>query len=295
MKLQKYIEERIQSQKRPLYMPYITCGDPDFQHTVDYAVALIDGGADILELGIPFSDPTADGPVIQQAMVRAMARPDFSIDNVLQAAFDIHQKRPNVPIVLLGYLNPILSHFFAELDPENERKADPVLDPGSGCHRSIERFLNRAQECGVQGLVIPDLPFDSPEAELFRNHPGDVALINMIAPNTASRREKAICSQARGFIYYVSSLGTTGERKDLPSETAEKVRQLKNDSGIPLFVGFGISQPDQARELASHVDGIIVGSLNQRIIDENPEHAADRLRETTAGFISAIEPSQTLA
>ncbi len=290
MKLQTYIQARIKEKDRPLYMPYITSGDPDFQHTVDYAVAMIDGGADILELGIPFSDPTADGPVIQKAMVRAMERSDFSIDNVLQTAFDIHQKRPEIPIVLLGYLNPILSHFFAELDPENERKADPVLEENSGCHRSIDRFLNRAQECGVQGLVIPDLPFDSPEAELFRNHPSDISLISMIAPNTPSRREKAICKQAQGFIYYVSSLGTTGERKELPPETAEIVARIKEQSGIPLFVGFGISQPEQATQLAAHVDGVIVGSLNQRTIDENAETAAQKLTETTAAFVGALAP-----
>ncbi|HBS06021.1 MAG TPA: tryptophan synthase subunit alpha [Leptospiraceae bacterium] len=291
MKLQNYIENRIKSENRPLYMPYITSGDPDFQHTVDYAVAMIDGGADVLELGIPFSDPTADGPVVQQAMVRAMARSDFSIDHVLQTAYDIHQQRPEVPIVLLGYLNPILSHFFAELDPENERKADPVLDEDSGCHKSIDRFLNRALECGVLGVVIPDLPFDSPEAELFRNHPSQISLINMIAPNTTPSREKAICKQAQGFIYYVSSLGTTGERKDLPEETAEKVARLKKDSGVPLFVGFGISRPDQARQLASHVDGVIVGSLNQRIIEENSENAAGKLKETTESFVESLKPA----
>lgn len=271
-------------------MPYITCGDPDFRHTVDYSLSLIDGGADILELGIPFSDPTADGPVIQQAMVRAMAREDFSIDRVLDTAAEIHRHRPEVPIILLGYLNPILSHFFAELDPENEKKADPVLDTNSGCHRSIHRFLSRAEESGVQGIVIPDLPFDSPEAQLFREHPSELNLISMIAPNTTEKRQKAICVQAEGFIYYVSSLGTTGERKELPPETAAIVDRLKKQSGCPLFVGFGISQPDQARALASHVDGVIVGSLNQRIIDEDPESAAEKLKSVTSDFVRALSP-----
>ncbi|MBU44482.1 MAG: tryptophan synthase subunit alpha [Spirochaetaceae bacterium] len=291
MKLQEYIEDRIKKTGRPLYMPYITSGDPDFARTVQYALAMIDGGADVLELGIPFSDPTADGPVIQQAMVRAMARSDFSIDNVLQAAHEIHKQRPEVPIVLLGYLNPILSHFFAELDPENERKADPVLDSNTGCHLSIDRFLKRAGECGVKGIVIPDLPFDSPEAELFRRHPSEIALISMVAPNTTPKREKAICKQAQGFIYYVSSLGTTGERKELPPETARKVESLKNASGVPLFVGFGISQPQQARQLAAHVDGVIVGSLNQRIIDEDADQAAEKLKATTQGFVDALQPA----
>lgn len=290
MKLDSYIRQRIREARRPLYMPYITCGDPDFEHSVRYGVALIDGGADILELGIPFSDPTADGPVIQQAMVRAMARPDFSIDRVLDAAAEIHKQRPDTPIVLLGYLNPILSHFFAELDPENEKKADPVLDENSGCHRSIQRFLERAKQCGVQGIVIPDLPFDSPEAELFRSSAQDISLVSMIAPNTQRKREKAICRQAEGFIYYVSSLGTTGERKDLPPETAQKVEELKKESGIPLFVGFGISQPEQARALAAHVDGVIVGSLNQRLIDEDPEAAPGKLTEITQSFVSSLQP-----
>lgn len=291
MNLESYIRQRMQDNKRPLYMPYITCGDPDFEHSVQYGLSLIDGGADILELGIPFSDPTADGPVIQQAMVRAMARPDFSVDHVLDAAARIHKQRPEIPIVLLGYLNPILSHYFAELDPENEKKADPVLDENSGCQRSIQRFLERAEQAGVRGIVIPDLPFDSPEAELFRKSAERITLVSMVAPNTPRKREKAICRQASGFIYYVSSLGTTGERKDLPPETAQKVEELKRESGIPLFVGFGISQPEQARALASYVDGVIVGSLNQRVIDEDPEAAESKLTEITQSFVSSLQPS----
>ncbi|MCB1306108.1 MAG: tryptophan synthase subunit alpha [Leptospiraceae bacterium] len=292
MNLQEYIQHRQKSLGRPLYMPYITAGDPDLKSTVSYALALIDGGADVLELGIPFSDPTADGPVIQEAMVRAMANADFNIDHVLDAAAQIHEQRPEVPIVLLGYLNPVLSHFFSDLDPEAEKRMDPI-NPNSGCQKSIHRFLTRASECGVQGMVIPDLPFDAPEAELFRSHSSGISLVSMIAPNTSAARQKQICKKAGGFIYYVSALGTTGERKELSPEIANRVKTIKEDSGVPLFVGFGVSQPEQARALAPYSDGVIVGSLNQRLIDEEPATAAQRLKSTTAAFVAALASAAT--
>ncbi len=259
----------------PLYMPYLTAGDPDFRATVDFACAMIDAGADLLELGIPFSDPTADGPVIQAAMVRAMENADFSLERVFQCASEIHQARPEVPIVFLSYMNPVFRGFAHEA--------------GSG-GSALERFLLRSRQSGVLGIVIPDLPADQPEAEEFQKTAArfGIAQIFMSAPNTSPARLAKLRERGKGFIYHVTSYGVTGERSELPPEIASQIASVREATGLPVFAGFGFSRPEQAASVRSAADGVIVGSLHHRLIEEQGRAAIDALSRSTASFVQAL-------
>ena len=278
--LAEYIRNRQQTTGRPVYMPYLTVGDPNFDATVEFALAMVDAGADILELGIPFSDPTADGPVIQAAMVRALAHPDFSLDRIFEVTAKIHAARPDVPLVFLSYVNPVVRGFAREGIDESA---------------SLAMFLDKCRETGVRGLVLPDLPFDQPESTMLREmaRARGVSQVLMAAPNTSPARFKAICKNASGFLYYVTSYGVTGERKSLPEDTQANIDRLRAKSGVPILAGFGISRPEQVVPLRSAVDGVIVGSLHHRIIEEQGAGATDRLREATSGFVDALRPAST--
>lgn len=265
--LETYIREKRKS--GPLYMPYLTVGDPDFESTVRFGCAMIEEGADVLELGIPFSDPTADGPVIEAAMVRAMARPDFSLERVFAAAAEIHRTHPLVPLVWLSYMNPVFCGF-----------------PGG-----VSEFLRRSAECGVRGVVIPDLPADQPEAEAFKasGEKYGVAQIFLSAPNTDPERLRAL-RRGGGFIYHVTSYGVTGERKELPPEIKEQIERVRDVTGLPVFAGFGFSTPAQAASVRDSADGVIVGSLHHRLIQEKGTAALEDLRASTRAFVQALRP-----
>ena len=282
MQLNEYIKSK--SQNGPVYMPYLTVGDPDFDRTVEYALAMIEAGADIIELGIPFSDPTADGPVIQQAMVRALSQSDFSLEKVFQVAAAIHKARPEIPLVFLTYLNPILTGFL-QRTPGNK-----ALRSLFDVRQNIETFLKECHTAGIRGVVIPDLPFEAPESEMIRQYSSfyRVEQIMMIAPNTSKKRFKRVCKVARGFIYYVTSMGVTGERKELPVELKSNVRKIQKMSGLPVLAGFGINQPEQVQPLVGVVDGVIVGSLHHRIIQEAGAGAGQKLSDATRGFVEAL-------
>ena len=282
-KLDVYLRERLKGCKS-VYMPYITLGDPDFGHSVEFAIGMIDAGADLLELGIPFSDPTADGPVIQEAMVRAMRQADFSMSRVLEATRAINEARPDVPLILLSYFNPIVNG----LRPAGSK-------PGYRAEEGLIAFLDQARSAGVRGLVIPDLPFDAPESELLRNLVGqyDMQQILMAAPNTGDDRLRSIAAAASGFIYYVTSLGVTGLRSSLPADLGARIDRVRQLSGLPVMAGFGFSEPSQAAALAGAMDGIIVGSLNQRTIAEQGAAAGPALARLTAAFAAASHRGRT--
>lgn len=269
-KLKDYIlKKRAQG---PLYMPYLTAGDPDFASTVRFACGMIDAGADLIELGIPFSDPTADGPVIQAAMVRAMENADFSLERIFQCAREIHEARPDVPIVFLSYMNPVFRGFAHKSD------------------RPLEAFLAEAARAGIQGIVIPDLPADQPEAiEFFRvSERFQIAQIFMSAPNTSPARLSDLRKHGRGFIYHVTSYGVTGERSELPPEVKTQMKAVRESTGLPVFAGFGFSRPEQAEAVKAVADGVIVGSLHHRLIQEKGAGALEAISESTAAFVKAL-------
>ncbi len=244
-RIKEYFQNR---NSKTVFVPFFTLGDPNYSASVEYGKAILDNGADILELGIPFSDPVADGPVIQRAVARALKN-DFSFDKIFETAKKIHEHKPDKPLVFLTYFNPVY-------------------------HCGIKSFLDRAKDAGIVGLVIPDLPFDTEESEtLFKElSKRDMDLIHLITPATTKKRISAIKKTASGFIYYVTSFGVTGERREFSLDLEERIKSLQEAFQLPICAGFGISTPDQASQIAHFSDGIIIGSAIQRIIEENGDN-----------------------
>lgn len=247
-------------------MPYISLGDPSFNLSIKWAEAISEN-CDILELGIPFSDPVADGPVIQKSYKRALDNQIFSMDIVLETTkniYNIIQK----PIVYLTYLNPIISY-------------------------GIDLFFKNAYSSGVRGIVIPDLPFDTKEYKsiytVSKNN--NISIINLITPATPKDRIKAMKKFSSGFIYYVTSFGVTGARSDFDLKIEERISMVKKLLGIPVFAGFGISEPEQARKISAFSDGIIIGSKIQKIIEEeakDPSLCSLKLAQYTKEIKSSL-------
>lgn len=214
------------------FIPFITCGDPDLETTERLIYAMEHAGADLIELGIPFSDPTAEGPVIQEANIRSL-----SAGTTTDKVFDLVRrvrKTTQIPLVFMTYANVIFSY-------------------------GIDRFAKTAAEAGIDGIILPDVPFE--EADEFEVPFAKVGIdrIPMIAP-TSHERIAAIAKKAHGFVYCVSSLGVTGVRSNITTDIGAMVALVKEQQGIPCAVGFGISTPEQARTMAAQSDGAIVGS-----------------------------------
>jgi tryptophan synthase alpha chain len=220
---------QLRGSKRKGFIPYICAGDPNLKRTVDLAFALEKSGADLLELGLPFSDPLADGIVNQLAAQRALAA-GTTIRGVFDCVREIREKS-QVPIVLYSYLNPIFQF-------------------------GTDKFHREAEDAGVDGLLILDLP---PEEDVDLPS-SNVLHIRLIAPTTSADRIKKIAENAKGFLYYVSREGVTGAQESVASSLPAKIAELRKCSDLPIAVGFGISNPNQAREVAKHADAIVVGS-----------------------------------
>lgn len=220
------------------FIPFVTCGDPDMETTERLVLAMARSGADIIELGIPFSDPVAEGPVIQMADMRALES-GTTTDRLFEMVARI-RKASSVPLVFMTYINPVFTY-------------------------GKERFLERCSHVGIDGLIVPDMPFEEREELLAPCERYGVTLISMIAP-TSERRIKAIASQARGFVYCVSSLGVTGMRTTLSDVAKDMVAAVKRERDIPCAIGFGISTPEQTAHMASFSDGVIVGSAIVRLV-----------------------------
>jgi len=242
---------RLREEKRKGFIPYICAGDPTLKRTVDLAVALEKAGADLLELGLPFSDPLADGIVNQLAAQRSLTA-GTTVRGVFDCVREI-RRQSQVPIVLYSYLNPIFQF-------------------------GAEKFHQEAAIAGIDGLLILDLP---PEEDLLeldclkQSSPGshvaeqNVIHIRLIAPTTPPARMKEIARNAQGFLYYVSREGVTGARDSISILLPQKIKELRKISDLPIAVGFGISNPDQAREVAQHADAVVVGSA---IVDLIAKH-----------------------
>lgn len=223
-----------QSSGKKTLIPYLTAGDPEAGWTLALMHALVDAGADIIELGVPFSDPMADGPVIQQAYERALAQ-GMTLQIVLEIVAEFRKTNHVTPVVLMGYFNSV------------ERMG-------------INNFVNAARLSGVDGVLMVDLPVE--ESADFQQElvPADIKQIFLVAPTTSVKRMKMISEKAAGFIYYVSMKGVTGSRRAESSEIAENLKQLRALSPLPLGVGFGISDAKTASEMAQLSDAVIIGS-----------------------------------
>lgn len=233
--------EQLKAANQTGFIAYITGGDPDLEATVEIALALEDAGCDILELGVPFSDPLADGATIQAAAGRALAA-GTTISGLFDCVRQIRAKS-QIPIVLFTYLNPVYSYGFS-------------------------RFHETAAEAGADGVLILDLPPDEAplNAELIGSH--GLRMIQLIAPTTPPSRMATIARNATGFIYYVSREGVTGEQSTLSASIGSQVDEIRQHTPLPIAVGFGISTPDQAREVALSGDAVVVGSAIVRRIAE---------------------------
>ena len=250
----------LKQKKEKALVVYLTGGDPDLQTTRGLILALEEAGVDVIEIGVPFSDPTADGPVIQAASQRALHR-GVTLSGILDMIESLRAVS-EIPIVLFGYYNPIFSY-------------------------GNERFAARAKRAGVDGILVVDLPPE--ESHELRQHTDITGLdfISLIAPTTSDNRIARIAKNATGFLYYISITGVTGTAQPLMQNIKVDVERIRKISALPLVIGFGISTPAQAAEISSYADGVVIGSAFVRLIEENG--AKDDLIQIASSFVKDIK------
>ena len=231
------------------FVAFITCGDPDLQTTAACVRAAVEGGADLIELGIPFSDPTAEGPVIQSANERAL-KGGVTTDRIFGFVRELRED-VTVPLVFMTYANVVFSY-------------------------GAEKFISTCAQIGIDGLILPDLPYEEKEEFLPLCRQYGVDLISLIAP-TSENRVAMIAREAEGFIYLVSSLGVTGTRSEITTDLAPIIRTIRENAKVPVAIGFGISTPEQARRMAALSDGAIVGSAIEKILARRGREASDEV------------------
>jgi len=254
--------DNLKTEGKKGFIPFITAGDPDLNTTVKLVSVMSDAGADIIELGVPYSEPVADGPVIQAATQRALDK-GVTLTKIANAVSQIRKSGVLVPIVLMSYYNPILQY-------------------------GLKRFAEDAKNVGVDGVIVPDLPIEESQP-LFRElNVNNIHLIPLVAPTTTDARLKKIAASAGGFIYCVSVTGVTGEREKIDEELSNLTARIKEASKLPVAVGFGVSKPEQASYIAKHCDAVIVGSAIVRIIEKNPDAAVDKVAKAVREFKKSV-------
>ncbi len=244
-KIYTRIDKKFESLKesgKKAFVAFITAGDPTLKATVKIVLELEESGADIIELGIPFSDPMADGVVIQKSSERAIKK-GATLKGVLNCLKEIREKS-EIPIVLFGYYNPIFTY-------------------------GVSKFAKDAKRAGADGVLIVDLPPEESEELDVHLRAQDLELIRLVTPTSDLSRMKYISSGAKGFLYYVSVTGVTGARKAVPGDLKKSVNKLKSVSNVPIVVGFGVSTPEQARSVSKLSDGVVVGSAIIKVIEKN--------------------------
>ena len=232
--------------KGKAFIPFITCGDPDLETTGKLVRAAVDAGADLIELGIPFSDPTAEGPVIQGANIRALAG-GITTDRIFDFVREL-RKDVKIPLVFMTYANVVFSY-------------------------GAEQFISICKEIGIDGIILPDLPFEEKEEFQPLCKKYDVALVSLIAP-TSKQRIAMIASEAEGFVYIVSSLGVTGTRSEITTDLSSIIKVVRENTDVPCAIGFGISTPEQARKMVAISDGVIVGSAIIKLMEKHGRESA---------------------
>jgi tryptophan synthase alpha chain len=244
--------------KKPGLVVYVTCGDPDLATTLAVVLAAIEAGADVIELGVPFSDPVADGPVIQRASERALKH-GTCLAQVLTLAAEVRQQAQSTGLVVFSYLNPILGMGF-------------------------EKFCKVARHAGVDGVLLTDLPVEEAGEYLRAMKANDLAPIFLAAPTSSDSRLKQIAQASKGFVYAVSRTGITGVRQTLEGDARRLVQRLRRFTKLPIAVGFGISTPEQFQEVAEFADAVVVGSAIVDAIGRNP----GRESEATSEFVRKL-------
>ena len=247
-------------ENKKAFIAFLTAGDPDFETSVKNFKAVAEAGADLIEIGIPFSDPIAEGPVIQEADIRALEA-GMTTDKVFELLKEV-RKDVDIPIVFMTYANPVF-------------------------HYGADRFFKNASEAGADGIIIPDCPFEERHEfdEVAAKYGMD--FISMIAP-TSEDRIKEIAAQAKGFIYVVSSLGVTGVRSEIKTDLASIIKVVRLNTEIPCAIGFGICSPDQAGRMAELADGVIVGSAIVKLLEKYGRSAPEYIGEYVKSMKGAV-------
>jgi len=264
---------------KPIFMPYFPLGYPDLPTSSDVIEALAKNGADLIEVGLSFSDPLADGPVIQQATQIALGK-GITVKKSLEAVKELRKRGVTIPLILMGYFNPMLAY-------------------------GLEKFIHDAREAGADGFIIPDLPLEEAEefqsmliagrvdsdalSPSYREVPegGDLPLIQMLAPTSPDERMEAIARNAKGFIYLVSVTGVTGARSAISDGLGDLIQRVRAHTSAPVCVGFGIGTPEQAKQVGQLADGVIIGSACVKTIGGS-EHPVEAAREFAREFKKAL-------
>lgn len=247
-------------EKGKAFIPFITCGDPDLETTAAAVRAAAANGADLIELGVPFSDPTAEGPVIQGANLRAL-KGGVTTDKIFAFVKELRQD-VKLPMVFMTYANVVFSY-------------------------GAEKFISTCKEIEIDGLILPDLPYEEKEEFLPVCHKYGVDLISLIAP-TSENRIAMIAKEAEGFLYIVSSLGVTGTRSEIKTDLSSIVKVVRQNTSIPCAIGFGISTPEQARKMADIADGAIVGSAIIKLLEKYGKNAPGYIGEYVKEMKAAL-------
>ena len=250
-------------QSRPSLVAYVTCGDPDLPTTRDVVLAAIEAGAAVIELGVPFSDPVADGPVIQRASQRALQH-GVSLADVLKLAAEVRQHSQSVGLIVFSYLNPVL-------------------------RMGLQNFCKVARHAGIDGALITDLPVEESIEYIREMRRNQLATIFLAAPTSTDERSKRIAEASSGFVYAVSRTGVTGTRQQLPEDARQLVSRLRNFTKLPIAVGFGISTAEQFAAVGEFADAAVIGSAIVEIIERNPGKEAASVAEFIKQ-LSAISP-----
>ena len=242
------------------FIAFITCGDPDLETTAAAIRAAVENGADLIELGIPFSDPTAEGPVIQGANIRAL-NGGVTTDKIFAFVKEL-RRNVKVPMVFMTYANVVFSY-------------------------GAEKFISTCRDIEIDGLILPDLPFEEKEEFISLCHKYGVDLVSLIAP-TSENRIAMIAKKAEGFLYIVSSLGVTGTRSEIKTDLTSIVKVVRENTDVPCAIGFGISTPEQARRMAEISDGAIVGSAIIKFLEKYGKDAPKHIGEYVKSMKDAM-------
>ncbi len=248
----------LEFKNKPGLVVYVTCGDPDMETTRHVVLEAIDAGADVIELGVPFSDPVADGPVIQRASERALKQ-ETRLEDVLTLAAEVRRRRPEAGLIIFSYLNPIL-------------------------RMGVPKFCATAEEAGLDGALVTDLPVEEAAEYLREMRERHLAAVFLAAPTSPADRLKAIAKSSSGFVYAVARTGITGARSEFPPEARELVARIRRHTKLPVAVGFGIATPEQFASVGSFADAVVVGSA----IVETIERSAGREAEAVGAFVRGL-------
>jgi tryptophan synthase alpha chain len=247
-------------ENKPVLVAYVTCGDPDLATTRDIILAAIESGAGIIELGVPFSDPVADGPVIQKASERALKH-GTSLEQVLRLASEIRECSQSVGMIVFSYLNPILQ-------------------------MGMSKFCKVARHAGLDGVLITDLPVEESGEYLREARKNDLVTVFLVAPTSTDKRLKQIAAVSTGFVYAISRTGVTGARQQMPVDASGLVKRLRRFTKLPVAVGFGISTPEQFAAVGQYAEAAVVGSAIVRTIERNRGHEAPAVAEFIRSLVA---------